>query len=56
MRPAREKFVPIRWLLPVMATLIALGLAGCGLFNANANVGPDLKPHLGASVSMPLGK
>lgn len=31
-------------------------LAGCGMFQANAQVGPDLKPHLGAGVSIPLGK
>ena len=55
MRP-RRRIVSHGRLLPIVATLIALGLAGCGVFNANGNVGPDLKPHLGASVSMPLGK
>jgi hypothetical protein len=56
MQPARARIVLIRRLLPALAALAVLGLAGCGMFNANANVGPDLKPHLGASVSMPLGK
>jgi hypothetical protein len=56
MHPAWKKIVPVRRLLPVLAALAVLGLGGCGVFNANANVGPDLKPHLGTSVSMPLGK
>ena len=39
-------------LLAVATTL----LAGCGMFNAAAQVGPDLKPRLGTSISLPLGK
>jgi hypothetical protein len=34
----------------------ALLLAGCGMFNASGQVGPDLRPHFGTSVSVPLGK
>jgi hypothetical protein len=36
--------------------LTGLLLAGCGMFNAGAQVGPDLKPRLGTSISLPLGK
>jgi hypothetical protein len=35
---------------------IALFLAGCGMFNASGQVGPDLRPHFGTSLSVPLDK
>ena len=31
-------------------------LAGCGTLHGSAQVGPDLKPRLGTSISVPLGK
>lgn len=36
--------------------LLALALGGCGVFHADAAIGPDLKPRLGSSVSLPFGK
>jgi len=45
--------------LPLLLLVLAVSaclLAGCGLFRADAQIGPDLKPHLGTSVSLPLGK
>ncbi len=56
MRPARRKTFPVRSLFPILAAVAILNLAGCGMFNANAKIGPDLRPHLGTSVSVPLGK
>jgi len=47
--------VNLSLLLPALL-LTALALTGCGLFRANAQLGPDLQPHLGAGVSIPLGK
>ncbi len=43
-------------LLAAGLVLLALALGGCGVFRADAAVGPDLKPRLGTSVSLPLGK
>jgi len=37
----------------LLATLV---LTSCGMFKASGQIGPDLKPHLGAGVSIPLGK
>jgi len=52
-----EKTPPVMspWLLADLL-LAVLAFAGCGMFNASGQVGPDLKPHLGAGVSIPLGK
>ena len=35
---------------------VLLTLTGCGMFRAEGQVGPDLRPHFGTSVSIPLGK
>lgn len=34
---------------------LLLSLTGCGHFNGWGQVGSDLKPRLGANVSIPLG-
>jgi hypothetical protein len=49
---------PVNRFLLLLLTLatVQLLLAGCGMFNASGQVGPDLKPHFGTSVSVPLGK
>ena len=44
---------------PLKAALFvaaALALAGCGMFRANAQIGPDLRPRADAGVSLPFGK
>ncbi|MEJ1972114.1 MAG: hypothetical protein WDM96_06480 [Lacunisphaera sp.] len=46
----------VRLLLLAGLLLAGLGLSGCGLFRADAVVGPDLKPRVGTSVSLPIGK
>jgi hypothetical protein len=39
------------------AALVLLAiLSGCGTVNSSAQVGPDLKPRFGTSISLPLGK
>ncbi len=43
-------------LLRLLATLALLtAFTGCGHLNGWGQVGPDLKPRLGAAVSIPLG-
>ena len=46
-----------RFILLAGLLLAGLGLSGCsGMFRTDAAVGPDLKPHLGTSISLPFGK
>jgi hypothetical protein len=48
---------PARLFLSLLGLALAmLALVGCGMFNASAQVGPDLKPRVGAGVSIPFGK
>jgi hypothetical protein len=37
-------------------TMTGLLLAGCGVFRASGQLGPDLKPRFGTSVSVPFGQ
>lgn len=44
------------FLLRFFATCaLLISLTGCGHLNGWGQVGPDLKPRLGANVSIPLG-
>ncbi len=49
--PAPRRSLP----LLILAATTSL-LAGCGTLHGSAQVGPDLKPRLGTSISVPLGK
>lgn len=43
---------------PALAGLLlpaVLLLGGCGLLHGSARIGPDLRPHVGTSISVPLG-
>ena len=45
-----------QWWMILLGTAFLLTLTGCGMFNASGQIGPDLKPRFGTSVSVPLGK
>jgi hypothetical protein len=47
---------PCRFAIFCSLLLLCVTLAGCGMFRADAAIGPDLKPRLDTSISMPLGK
>ncbi len=46
----------MQWRTILLGTVLLLTLTGCGMFNASGQIGPDLKPRFGTSVSVPLGK
>jgi hypothetical protein len=52
--PARR--APPRILFALLGLLTAWLLAGCGTLTNWAQVGPNLKPSIGSSLSVPLGK
>lgn len=37
----------------LLVTLLVAG--GCGTLHGSAQIGPDLKPHVGTSITFPLG-
>jgi hypothetical protein len=56
--PVSRRFLPAgRKLSLVLFCAVLLSVfTGCGFFHGSADVGSDLKPHLGTSVSFPIGK
>ena len=40
----------------ISVALVGALLTGCALFQTSAQVGPDLRPRVGADVSIPFGR
>jgi hypothetical protein len=40
----------------LLLTALMLTFTGCGTLHGSAQIGTDLKPRIGTSISVPLGK
>lgn len=54
--PRSDARIRVQRLLALLAAFLVFSeLIGCGTLHGWGRVGPDLKPQLGTSVSVPLG-